>query len=77
VWGKANAVKSALTALGVMSDADPVAELRQHIDQLKQQFNGVVAALDREQSITVFAKHLVPNIRSDHEPHQNEDLYSQ
>jgi hypothetical protein len=58
VWGKVNTVKSALTALGLLSDADPVAELRQHIDQLKQQFNGVLAALDREQSMRAVADQL-------------------
>lgn len=58
VWGIVNSVKSVLTMLGVLSQSDLAATLRQEIDRLVQDFHGVVAALDKEQSMRAIADHL-------------------
>jgi hypothetical protein len=59
VWGSINSAKSVLTTLGVLDhEADPIATLRAHIDQLIHDFHGVAAALDREQSMRAVADQL-------------------
>jgi hypothetical protein len=58
VWGAVNSVKSALTTLGVLDEADPVDALRGQIDELVRDFHGVVAALDREQSMRAVAEQI-------------------
>ena len=46
IWGSFNTLKSVLTALGVLSQTDEIAQLRQAIDQLWQDFQAVIGALD-------------------------------
>ena len=58
VWGEVNTVKSTLEALGVLSQEDPVQQMRECIDQLRQQFDGAIAALDAEQSMRAVADQL-------------------
>ncbi len=58
VWGAFNTAMSVLTALGLHSKADQVAEMRHYIDQLVQEFDGVVAALDKEHSMRDVANQL-------------------
>jgi hypothetical protein len=58
VWGVINSVKSTLTTLGVLDQADPVEALRGHIDQLVRDFHGVAAALDRQHSMRAVAEQL-------------------
>jgi hypothetical protein len=58
IWGTVNTVKSVLGALGVLSQADQVAQLRAYIAQLVQEFDGAVAALDKEQSMRAIADQL-------------------
>jgi hypothetical protein len=58
VWGAVNSAKSVLTELGVLPQADQVQAMRHYIDQLVQDFHGVVAALDTEQSMRAVADQL-------------------
>lgn len=57
-WGYVNTAKTVLTTLGVLSQADPVAEMRKEIDQLWKQFQGVVAALDADSTMRDVANQL-------------------
>src|SRR5690242_6373226 len=58
VWRTVNTVQTVLTTLGVHSTADQVAEMRKAVDELKKDFDGVVAALDKEQSMRDVANQL-------------------
>lgn len=58
VWGYVNTAKSVLTALGVLSEADQVAEMRKRIDDLYRDFHGVVAALDEHDTMRDVANQL-------------------
>ena len=51
VFSAINAAINVLTFLGVLSSADVVGEIEQAIDQLWQEFQGAVAALDTEDSM--------------------------
>src|SRR5215469_3325448 len=48
VWGDFNTAKSVLAALGLFPQSDQVSQIKQLIDQLSQEFQAVVAALDQE-----------------------------
>lgn len=58
VWGAVTTVKSVLTALGILSQEDPVAKMRGYINGLALDFKGAVAALDAEHSMRAVADHL-------------------
>jgi hypothetical protein len=58
VWGQVNTVKSVLEGLGVLDRGDPIGELRRQIDQLWEEFQGVVAALDQHSSMRDVANQL-------------------
>ncbi|HVO01294.1 MAG TPA: hypothetical protein VMT54_03790 [Candidatus Cybelea sp.] len=58
VWGYVNTAKSVLTALGILSQSDPVATMRGYINQLALDFKGAIAALDAELSMRAVADHL-------------------